>query len=70
MFENLPIEASSAHLNMKKSLEFWCQEVTKMKQGIPISNKKDFKNLTKLLLENQIIDTRLLRSLEMTEFSL
>lgn len=70
VFENLPIEASAAHLNMKKSLEFWCQEVTKMKQGVPISNEKDFKNLTKLLLENQIIDTRLLRSLEMTEFSL
>lgn len=69
VFENIPIEASSSHLNMKDNLEMWCKEVKKIKLGLPLINKKDFKNLTKLLLENQIIDSHLIRSLELTEYS-
>lgn len=69
VFENIPLDASSSHLNIKKALEIWCSKVqaTKARQAMTKEEKTDFRNLTKFLLENQIIDSHLLRTLELTE---
>lgn len=72
VFDRLPINSETFHLNMKKNLEIWCEEVVKLKNGIPMeeSKHKEFMDLTKILIDSQIIDSHLLRSLDLSDFDI